>query len=776
MKFIVFSASLLVAASSFAQNCKEQLTGLVRDHHTLQPVPFARLLIPELDLQQSADSTGQFSFSGLCPGTVVVRCIPHFGCEPVDMAVAIPTSGSFDFLVETHVTDLDELVISVSRFKKESQAVSRIHALDLSAVSGNTLGEQLARVPGMTTFNTGSSIVKPVINGMHSNRIVVVNNGIRQEGQQWGSEHAPEIDPNLATELEVIQGAAGLQHGPDAIGGVILVHPAALPYGQGTSGWIKSEAHSNGKGGMLSGLVNGTLLPSGNWAYRVHGTARINGTQHTPDYLVKNTAMQEYSFSGATGYRSTRFEADAFYSLFATKLGIFTGSHIGNLTDLNEAFQAKEPKEKGEFTYAIDNPQQFVQHQVGRVFLGWNWNERVKTTLIGGYQHNLRQEYDNHASYNDSIEALGLPDFELNLWTTNAELKTTIVHSKRFHSAAGLSGLKQENAYSGRFFIPNFRKFQAGAYYTGTYETTLWQLEGGLRYDISMLTAYYYKGATLVAPERTFGHLSAAAGASRIIGHHWLVKLNFGTAWRPPSVNELYSNGLHHGAAAIERGNELLNKEIVYNLQLGTQYRSRLAKLDVQVFANRFDGYINLMPVLPPQLTIVGAFPVFDYRQSDILLSGVNGQLEIPFLKRLRYTLQGSWLYAAESGSRTPVYGIPSNRITNRLRYTPKTGKQKWVYFAELEGTQVFHQNRVPENADYVAPPPGYFLLNGAVGISRKKGTAEAFQLILSVTNLGNVSYRDYMNRFRYFTDEPGRNWTLRLLVPFSIHSKNEQK
>jgi iron complex outermembrane receptor protein len=770
MNYFLAFTFFACTAMGFAQDCDHVLTGVVRDRHTNETVPFARLSVIDQSQHVQADSLGRFRFEHLCSGPVVLRCIPHFGCEPAYVTVSLPFSGELELSVETHLTELDYALVEAYRFRRESQAVMKLDTRDLSVIRGSTLGEQLGRLPGVTTLNTGSSIVKPVINGMHSNRLVVVNDGIRQEGQQWGSEHAPEIDPNLAGNLEVIQGAQGLQYGPDAIGGVILVSPDALRYGKPVNGWIKTTASSNGRGGMVSGLIAGSLTSGGKLAYRLHGTGRISGTQHTPDYYVKNTALNEYSFSAGAGYKATRFEADAFYSLFTTNIGIFTGSHIGNLSDLNAAFTAEQPKDTGVFTYAIGNPKQFVQHQLARLTASYDWNSRVRSTAIFGYQYNLRREYDLHKAYNDSIAALDLPSFELNLWTTSLETKTVITHSEHFTSTFGASGFKQGNAYAGRFFIPNFHKWQGGAYYTGQYENALWLFDFGARYDISKLKAYLYVDDSLTSPETTFHNMSYSAGASRMFGHHWIAKLHLGTAWRPPSINELYSDGLHHGAAAIEIGDETLHKEIVYHAQLGAQYKSRLAKLDISAFYNYFDGYINLQPSLPPQLTIVGAFPVFRYRQSDVSLSGVNGQLEIPLRKWLNYTLTGSLIYAVHTGPHTPVYGLPSNRLTNRLRAGETFKKAPaWSWFAEIEGQQVFEQKRVPADADYVAPPEGYFLLNGAIGLLKKTATDEAIQVVLSVSNLTNSSYRDYMNRFRYFTDETGRNWTVKVFIPFSI-------
>lgn len=776
MKQLFWCAFLIINAVSVnAQTCELELKGQVRDAHTLEAVPFAKLSIAgNQPVQLVADSTGRFRFTGLCQGTIVLQCIPHFGCEPTMLEVNLPLQSDGLILeVETHLIELDEAVVKVYRFRRTTQAVAELETRDISAIHGNTLGEQLSRLPGMSSLNTGSSIVKPVINGMHSNRIVVVNNDIRQEGQQWGSEHAPEIDPNLATKLEVIQGASGLQYGPDAIGGVILVKPEPLAYGKSFNGWLKSSVQSNGKGGMLSGMWNGSFKRMPNFAFRIHGTGRITGTQQSPDYYIRNTASNDYSFSGAVGYRNSRWEAELFYTLYATNLGIFTGSHIGNLTDLNNAFKATQPKDSGYFTYKIYNPKQFVQHQLSRFSLMYDWNERTRTSLIVGYQYNLRQEYDLHKSYNDSIAALGLPAFELNLWTTTADLKTTINHNSKLQSVFGLSGLQQDNAYYGRFFIPNFRKWQAGVFYTGSLNLEKWKLDYGMRMDVSHLQVYMYTDNVLISPQRVFSGVSASFGAMRVLNHHLTTRINVGTAWRPPSINELYSNGLHHGAAAIEVGDSQLRKETVYNGQVGVTYKSRLFKLDFSAFYNYFDGYINLQPVLPPQLTIVGAFPVFHYRQSNSYLAGMNGILEVPVKKWFTYFLQGNYLYAEDLKQHSPVYGIPSNRLVNRIR-TEHPLKGEWSWFAEVEGVQVFRQNRVSADADYVAPPAGYFLVNASAGVSKKITKDQSLQLVLDCANLTNRTYRDYMNRFRYFTDDLGRNWTLKLYIPLKFNSKKQ--
>jgi iron complex outermembrane recepter protein len=774
MKILFSCAFAVMHAVCLAQECDGQLQVRIVDAHTHTAVPKARLLV-DGKKHVEADSLGFALLTDLCPESIVLTCIPHFGCEPVEAIVQFPFDSLFVFSVEVHDEELDEQIVTAYRFNRDPRAVMSVDPSDLSAVRGSTLGDQVERIPGVTALRTGSNIVKPVINGLHSNRVVVVNNGVRQEGQQWGSEHAPEIDPNLASSLSVVQGASGLEYGPDAIGGALIVEPEPLRYRLPSAGWVKAGAATNGRALSSAALLGGSLFKNGNFAYRAHASGRMNGTLAAPDYLLANTAANEYSFSAAAGYKGTRFEADYFYSSFTTHLGIFAGSHIGNLTDLQAAIAGEEPKYQGEHTYEILNPKQFVQHQLNRAKLVYRWTEKVSTSLTAGYQYNLRREYDTHKAYNDSIAALGLPDFELNLWTTTADLGNEWRHGERWTSRFGASLFSQDNAYAGRFFIPNFRKLQYGAWYLLRFAGKKWNAEAGARFDRSALKVYYYEGAALQTPERNFSGISSSVGFSRLLGHHWNVRLNAGTAWRPPSVNELYSKGLHHGAAAIENGNAGLQTERSLQLQTGVHYKSGFAEIELNAFANRMNGYISLIPSFPPALTIAGAFPVFGYRQLDAMLSGVNFSADLRFLRIMSWSLRGSLLNAVSLDNDSLLYGIPYNRITSSLGLRVKRG-ERWQLFAEISGQMVFARDRASFIPDYAADPDGYFLLGGSLGVDWFAKEKQKIQVVLTGSNLLNTRYRDYLNRFRYYADELGTNLNLTIRVPFQLTTKQKRQ
>ena len=154
MKYVVICVLISFSINRVtAQACNHVLKGVVRDHHTEESIPFARILVEENNLEVLADSNGFFQFTGLCDGQLTLRCIPHFGCDPVKETVQIPATDLVVINVETHIIDLDESLIVAYRFRMESQAGMQLETNDLSKIKGVTLGDQLTRIPGMTTLS-----------------------------------------------------------------------------------------------------------------------------------------------------------------------------------------------------------------------------------------------------------------------------------------------------------------------------------------------------------------------------------------------------------------------------------------------------------------------------------------------------------------------------------------------------------------------------------------------------------------------------------------------
>lgn len=196
----------------------------------------------------------------------------------------------------------------------------------------------------------------------HSQRIVVMNAGIAQEGQQWGGEHAPEIDPFSMGSVELIRGAAGVEYGVGAIGGVIRIEPEQMPWGEPFGGRLSLNGFSNNRQGAGSLMLHGSPRSTPEFGWRVQGSIRHAGDSHTPDYTIGNSAFREKDGAAMVEWHDDRVGLRIHGSHFGTTLGLYSGAHIGNYDDLIRAIERGEPAVDFDFTYDIDPPKQEIRH------------------------------------------------------------------------------------------------------------------------------------------------------------------------------------------------------------------------------------------------------------------------------------------------------------------------------------------------------------------------------------------------------------------------------
>jgi iron complex outermembrane recepter protein len=778
---------LLASVVSFAQEdplknrCENVLEGKVLDEHDKSPLEFANLFILELNKSAFTNEKGYYKFEGLCAGIYTIR-INHLNCEPIEEKVEVRKNTRRNFTPEHHAELLKGVDITTEKITEQTtQTKSDITAEKLEQYKGQSLGETLKNVPGVASLNTGNSISKPIIHGMHSNRILILNNGIRQEGQQWGVEHAPEVDPFIANKISVVKGANSVRYGSDAIAGVVLMETKPLRDSAGMNGELNLIGATNGRGGTASGFVEGNLKKLSALSWRVQGTVKQNGNISSPNYILVNTGVKENNFSYALGWNKTNYGIDLFYSQFNTSIGIFSASHIGNLTDLQRAFDSNIPLETGSFTYKIARPYQHIEHELFKVSAFVRTGNTGKLTFTYARQHNLRFEYDKHGRWKDSLASVKKPELSLEITSHTGDLIWEHNRIKNLSGSIGISGVIQGNTYDGRFLIPNFRNYNGGFFWIERWKKNRIELEGGVRYDYKWMQVYKYDyignaSYVLVSPILIFQNTTGNLGAIFKKDSTLNFSLNVGTAWRAPTVNELYTSGLHHGAAAIEYGNDSLRPEKAYTAIFTTRYSiGNRIYLEISPYANLINDFIFREPSKQPILSIQGAFPGFYYKQTNATLTGCDFFLNYKIFGNFELTSKASWLRARNQKTKDWLIMMPSDRYEAELTYRFRDTKYTYSSYISSSVMYVTKQWRVPANVDFAEPPSAYYTFNlhaaSSIYIGRQK-----VELGISVFNLFDQAYRDYLDRFRYFTDAMGRNFVLRLKVPFNALKKIRTK
>ncbi|HUF10993.1 MAG TPA: TonB-dependent receptor [Rhodothermales bacterium] len=744
------------------------IEGRVRDFER-QPLPGVTVVVPALQIGAVTDEEGRYTIVGLPVGAHTVE-FRFLGFETSTHTVVVAAERLTLNVILRGATLLHEEVVKTAdgvhdALNRATLSVSRLDPEDVEMLRGQTLGETLEHLAGVTTMTTGPSIAKPVIRGLHSQRVLILNAGIPQEGQQWGGEHAPEIDPFAPVRIEVVRGAAGVEYGVGAIGGVIRLEPRELPTGPVLRGSLTMNGFSNNRQGAGSILLEGGLgaLPGMGW--RAQGSFRKAGASQTSDYVIGNSGFQELDGTVAVGYHGARLGLDVHYSHFGTELGLFKGAHIGNYDDLLRAIERGQPGVEYDFSYGIEPPKQSVAHDLLALRGGYvlDSGDRVETQY--GLQRNRRQEFDAHRRFGDPLED---PAFDLTLTTHTLDVKFKSRPRGSFFGVVGISGMNQGNVnVESGYLIPNFRALTGGGYARLSWVNGPWVVETGTRFDYRWLKAYPRLSPIEGFTRRTHSYrsLSGVIGAIRQIARSWSIAANIGTAWRPPGVNELYNFGVHHGTAQFEVGNPEIGSERSYSLDVTLRHASERASMEASAFNNWMDGYIHLFPEPEPKVTIRGTFPSFRYAQTDAVLRGFDASVEYRALDFLAFAARGSLVRGDDRTTDVPLISMPADRLTLSTSLAmPNLGPVRESKI-NLESTFVNRQTSYPDGVDYADPPPGYTLVGvGYSAVLMWWNTPVRFSV--SVENLFNEAYRDYLSRFRYFIDDPGRNVVFRVHVP----------
>lgn len=750
-----------------AQTCVYHMNGYVTDKQG-HPLTGTIVRLEHTSSGAVTDTNGHFQIANICSGSYLLS-FQAFSYLPDTITVNVIGNMSVHVALSATSNELSEVTVSAEKLNDlRTVTQTELHDADLMQTRGSSLGEVLKEVPGLNSVQTGPTLSKPVIHGLYSNRVLLINDDVRQEGQQWGSEHAPEIDPFIANKITIVKGAASVRYGSDAIGGVVLVNPDELPTKGGISGDIYAIGASNGQMGATSVALQGAFdsILSG-FSWRVQGTLKEAGNFHTPRYYLTNTGLREDDFSATLGYKWKRLSFNAYYSQYYTKVGIFWGAESGNLEELQEKFLQPTPGLPSYFTYKIDRPFQTVLHELAKATATYTFKDNGTLELIGGRQNDIRQEYDELTTTNPA--AANSPQLRFQLITHTLDLVYTQHARNGFSGSIGATGKTSGNIFEGtRPLIPNYRDYNGGLFAIERYTAGNFTFEAGVRYDYRWLRVYERNATTLELYNVTYqyNNTTGTIGSTYRFSDRLYARLNAGMGWRPPSINEMYINGEHFSDASFEIGDSTLKSERAINTGLSVNYTGGKFRGVVDVYYNKISNYIYDKPALEYRQLPSGIFPVFDYTQANVDIRGADISLQYDVLPQLTLQSKTTIVRGYNESIHNWLIGMPCDRFENGVVYhLPAIGKLKHSYLS-AENVSVSKQIRVAPNSDYVPPPSAYSLFNAGAGCALpvKKN---ALDINFTVNNITNTVYRDYLDHFRYYADELGINYVLRLKYSF---------
>ncbi len=660
---------------------------------------------------------------------------------------------------------LDEVVVTGvtgnTRIREIATPVSIISNVALSSHPSTNIIDAISRQPGVNQVTTGSGISKPVIRGLSYNRILVVNNGIRQEGQQWGDEHGIEIDGNSVNSVEILKGPASLMYGSDAMAGVIIMHEAPVM----SPGEMYAEAGSEYQ--TNNGLFGYTLNYKGNqqgftWDWR--WSQKLAHDYHAPeDGYVPNSAFREQALNGSLGVIKNWGYSRLNVSYYHLTPGMV---------------EVEDEYEEGGRDYKIEAPFQEVKHYKAvlnnYVSLGEGYLK-----AIAGYQQNRRQEFEEE-------DECGL-DFRLH--SINYDVRYVLPEWHKFNTNLGIGGMYQKSENLGEeFLIPAYNLFDIGVFATASrsfYDRL--HLSGGLRYDHRNLhsLALEEEGEERFSDfRRNFGDFSGSLGAIYNINQRFDLKVNLSHGFRAPNMSELGSNGEHEGTFRYELGNKDLDPEHSWQFDLGLDYASRILSYSLALFANRINDYIYIQRTGEE----MDGTPLYQFSSGDARILGGEARVILHLLHHLHFEncfsyVDAQQLHAERDAKYLPF--TPAPRWLSTLHYDiPLRSRIIRGAYAEVESDMNFKQTHIMEANDMETPTSSYTLFNLGIGTNIHLANGRKLCSIgLSASNLFDKAYQSHLSRLKYAETYPitgrnginnmGKNIGIKILFPIEMMGEN---
>jgi iron complex outermembrane recepter protein len=721
---------------------RDTLSGRVTDAAG-EPLDHAEIVLVELDRSLRAGADGRFMAVGVPAGiqTVLIR---HPGYAPVTRRITV--AGRSELSVEMAAAPIELSALTVTATRAPSVATAGVLSTDalekqtLRSDHGVSLAHTLDDLPGVHNLSTGEQIGKPVIRGVTGSEVRVLGDGLPLEDYSWSDEDAPSVDARLADRVEVVRGPMSVMYGSDAIGGVINVLPAPIFASSEEPVPLRANlelygASNNGETGGALELAGGT----GAFGWRAMGVARRAEDLHTPTGPLENTGFASFAGEAALGLQGDWGSSTLRYTRYG---GEFKLLEVGGPPP-----GLPEGEEEGPERKLSDDRVQFAT------------NLPFGTTSL-----ETKVQYQRHllTELGDVPDSAGGPpvegtEFELLLNTVSADVAVHYNLGDHFRGTGGVSGFWQDNDTRGPIpVVPDAQALSGGAFAVGSWYTGPVTVLLAGRFDARSLDAD--PNATLGTPatERDWHSATADIGIAYEVARGFSLRANLGRAWRAPNLFELFANGPRIGDQRYEIGQPDLATETAVDVDAGVSVDAQPVRASVSAFRNAYTDYIYLSPTAD---TISG-LQVFEYQQADARLVGVEAEAQVDASKLFTFRGRFDYVQGTNQEIDQPLPLIPPASGAVAVDLHPSVSWSEALLFTAE--TEFFAEQTRLSPYDYATD--GYALVNLAASV-RWRWAGRQVWTELRVRNLGDVSYKSYLSRYKTFALNPGRNVALRFAI-----------
>lgn len=785
---IVLFLGLSSVVFSQEDMCSHTVQGKLLDAETKKPIPYVSIKVKNVEKNTITNLKGEFLINGLCSdrNTLIISCFGY--CDSICKDYYYQQGKIPHIYLTQEVLELGSITIQAKKSKeKGTKSVSQItlKSEDIKKNPTLSLASLIKEEQGVTLTSTGTNVQLPVIHGLSGNRILILNNGLKHGFQNWGSDHAPEIDISSANSITVLKGAAGVRFGPEALGGAIIIEPNPLHFNDAFYTTLGTGYQTNGRG-VFTNVEIGKGFKK--WSSFLSGNYTKIGDRHTPNYDLTNSGKEEKSLNTGLRYHHKKWDFKMYYSYVNQNLALLRASVAESGNAFVKAINSNEPIYIKPFSYTINEPNQLTQHHFGKAEINWRYSGLGKLTFRAGKQINKRAEYDVRRNADKPI-------IDLDLFTTDYQLEWKHFDWMKLDGMLGIQMFAQDNDNNSGTgttpFIPNYNSNRYSAFAIESLKFGKNTIEGGIRLDNETITVRGREtNQAIFRDEFRFTNITSSVGYIREISENATFRTNFGTAWRAPNMAELYSFGQHgfktsfgllryytneDGALKTDKvitmAGSSVSPEKGYKFINELQIQKKDNAYTFTFYSNYIENYIFDRPIAVIG-TIRGPMPVFIFDQADAFFIGTDLSWKKEWLNTLSGTFGISYLWSKNLKKNEPLINQPPIRTNYKLVWNTKNFWKINSSQITLKPSYTFKQFQAPntiapnmlidgtvvitpdsEIFDFKDAPSGYFLFDAAWCFKWNQLKAS-----ITIQNVFNTKYRDYLNEMRYFADEPGRN------------------
>ena len=732
-------------SSAWSDRVAADVTGRIVSRDGV-PIGSATVALTELHRAVTTAPDGRFRFDAIPAGhyTLTARRLGYQARASIIDVYA--TTVDVTIALDAGSVAIEPLTVTALRTPVDVVAsplsTSILTGDDVHPGSGISLAHSVNQLAGVHNVSTGQQVGKPMIRGLFGPRVLILTDGSRLEDYSWSDEDGPSVDARLAQRIEVIRGPASVLYGSDALGGVVNVVPAELPFSpEGLSthrGALEAYGGSNNSELGSAGMIEGT---NGRYGWRGLATGRFALDMNTPRGKLQNSSFFAVNGEGAFGFNSAHGNTT------------FRAAHYGGEFHLLEASGPEAGDSTGgPVRQTLDDRIQVTNNYVVSNALRFETKAQYQ-------RHSLTEVSDDCQPAPGQTTCVKVKDqraFGLVLNTGTADVLAHHTLGGALSGTIGVSAMYQNSGTSGPIFlVPGATTTSVGAFSFEQLTFGAVSLVGGVRSDTRSLTSDASAPLSLAADSRSWSAFTGDVGlVIRPIPEFGIVA-NLGTGWRAPTLFDLYTNAPNAADARYEIGNRALKSERDHSIDAGVRWASARVRAEATVFRNAIDDYIFTTPTIDS----IGGLRVFRHTQANARLTGAELSGSVDVLPELSLRASHDLVngVARATDAPLPLMPPPRSRIGARLHSSALAWAQRASIGAELEVNQ--KQNRLDS---FDIPANAYSLLNLDLSIERVV-RARPTRFDIDVRNATNATYMDFLSRYKRFSYGQGVNVILKV-------------